>query len=154
MNTNFKTRISLPIQRNRGLIQLIKYSIFGSFSAIAFYGTLFLLRLSFPSFIDEGLEQNVLSYHVNIFNALAFIPSCLVAYYTNRRFVFNTGRHTISKEFTLFMIVTALSFVAGVVGSRIVVEQFNLPGIAGSLGFGISSALINFLCRKFLIFNG
>lgn len=113
------------------------------------------LNLGFPSFVDKStLSKETLAFNTNVFNTIAFIPSTLVAYFTNRFLVFTPGKHGIWVEFGIFALISAISYVGGSMASDWIVKSFSVPGYIGSLGFMVSSAMVNFICRKFIIFKG
>ncbi|MEM0897970.1 MAG: GtrA family protein [Verrucomicrobiota bacterium] len=97
---------------------------------------------------DEIRERN------NIYaNAIAFIPSNFVAYFLNVAWVFEGGRHNRWKEFGLFTLISAISFFAGLFGGpKLIIGIFGLSTHLSQLSFMVTSALVNFVCRKFLIF--
>lgn len=118
-------------------------------------GILFGLNLGFPSYVDKDvLSAETLSFNTNVFNTIAFIPSTLVAYFTNRFLVFTPGKHGIWVEFGIFALIATISYMGGTVASAWIVKSFSVPGYVGSLGFMVSSAMVNFICRKFIIFKG
>ena len=78
-----------------------------------------------------------------------------IAFKLNVNFVFNRGRHSKTKEVILFFTVSGISFFSGLLSIPLV---FNLidsnKGIEhfANGAFIISSALVNFVCRKYIIF--
>lgn len=155
MNTHFSLKTFLQKENSSTLVQVIKYGFCGGLSAAVMFGIVFLLNFFFPDFVSRELNtEEVVSYHTNIFNTLGFIPSSIVAYLTNRAFVFTPGKHSIGKEFGIFSIVALAGFLGGIWGSDWVIRTFNTPSIVGTVAFGVTSAMVNFVCRKFIIFKG
>lgn len=116
--------------------------------------TIVVLNLIFPEYVDaEFHAAETLARHTNQFNTAGFIPSTLLAYFTNRLLVFSPGRHRASVEFAIFCVISVLSYIGGMCGSDWLIKTFNMPSFIGSVGFGVSSALVNFVCRKFFIFK-
>jgi putative flippase GtrA len=89
--------------------------------------------------------------HALISNLFAFPPAATVNYFFNIAFVFTTGRHSRLREFALFILVSLLSFAAGLFCGPFLISRGLDPWLAQG-GLMVSSALVNFLCRKFLVF--
>ncbi len=100
-----------------------------------------------PSLSDEIQERNAI-----ISNLLAFPFSNLAAYLLNIWFVFTPGRHSKWVEFLLFTGISLASFSAGLLGGPVLISAGLNPWFA-QLGFMITSALVNYACRKFLVFK-
>ena len=72
----------------------------------------------------------------------------------NRLFVFKPGRHHIVIEFLLFLAVSAISMTVGTTLMGVLIKHF---GVQTTYAFGanvLSSLLINYVMRKFLVFKG
>lgn len=154
VNTSFKI-MTIFLDRNAPTwVQILKYTFFGFVSAFVMFGIILVLNLIFPSYVDcEIWDRETLALHTNIFNTLGFVPSCLVSYYTNKLFVFAPGKHNAWLEFFMFAAICAVSYVGGSMGSSWVVQSFHAPSLVGNIAFGFSSAVINYVCRKFFIFK-
>lgn len=134
--------------------QFCKYVLCGGLSAAVMIGVIAYVTLNYPDFVDrEKLSTAQLVKNTNIVNTLAFIPSCLIAYFTNRAFVFSSGRHPVWIEFLSFIAITTLSYICGLLGTAFVLRSFEVSSLVGNLAFGIPSALVNFVCRKLFIFK-
>jgi putative flippase GtrA len=145
-----------------GLIQFVKYGICGIASTIVVLGLWKLLgstilpcftgmELADGSLIDEATRKrnNILV------NLIAFMPANFVAFFLNVLWVFEPGRHSKLKEFSLFTLISGFSFGAGVIGGpELLIGVFGLPSIVSQLGLVVTSALVNFVCRKMFIFKG
>ena len=117
-------------------------------------GIILYVNFAHPDFVDHHkLSTQELVKNTNIVNTIAFIPCCLVAYFTNRAFVFNAGRHPAWFEFMSFVMITTLSYICGLMGTAYVLKTFEVSSLVGNLAFGIPSALVNFVCRKLFIFK-
>lgn len=155
MNTNFSLGNFLKSRPKHPLQQFVKYAVCGGFCTALWVFIIFVLRLVFPDFIDSALlTPKELAWNTNVFNTAAFIPCTLVAYYLNRALVFEPGRHRPMIEFGVFLLVSLISYVGGVWGTKWAVQDMGLPSYIGNASFAISSALINFVFRKFIIFKG
>ncbi len=100
--------------------------------------------------VDEALRARYAVFS----NATAFMLSNTVCYIINRLFVFKPGRHHIFIEFLLFFAVSAVSVGIGTVLMGILIKEF---GIQTTYAFGaniLSSLAINYMMRKFFVFDG
>lgn len=149
------------------LVQFIKYAIVGGFATAVHIITFFLagwflfpcvaqddivvrlLRLKAPR-IDESRRAANAVYS----NCAAFLVSNTFCYILNRMFVFHPGRHSMAVEFVLFFAVSGIAIAIGTAVMRWLIARFRMQT---SIAFGanmISSLLLNYVLRKFLIFNG
>jgi putative flippase GtrA len=78
----------------------------------------------------------------------------VVAYFLNIAFVFTPGRHSKWVEMVLFWIISAIGFFPGAIVVHWLAEGLGLSSTISQLGFVFTSVLVNFLCRKFVIFKG
>jgi len=133
--------------------QFTKYLIIGFTAVLIFYATYGMFRLLVEiilpgSFTNQRLSWNLLS----IF--LAFLPTNLFTYHTNRRWVFLDGKYSQRKEFILFTTGAAISFficqfvVFGLIHYTIVND------FVVTFSVILVSTGINFLFRKFFVFHG
>lgn len=87
-------------------------------------------------------------------NIIAYFTSNTVCYILNRMFVFQPGAHSLWVEAFLFFAVSALSTLIGTTIQTILIKKMSMQT---TLAFGanlISSLAINYVMRKFFIFNG
>ena len=85
-------------------------------------------------------------------NLIAFIFSNIVAYSSNLLIVFQGGRHSRVKEFLMFSSISFIAMIpALVLGSLAILKGIETPW--AQLIFVITSAMVNYLCRKFLVFK-
>jgi putative flippase GtrA len=85
---------------------------------------------------------------------ISFVFSNLTAYLANIYFVFQPGRHQRHVEIALFYIVSIVAMVAGTGLGWMLIEFFRVETTFSRVGDMIAAVLINFFCRKFLIFRG
>lgn len=165
VNTNFSLKEFLLSRPTNPWAQFLKYGLCGGIASVVMFSILLGLNVFFPEFVNPEVHSTEqLARNTNLFATIAFIPSSIVTYLMNRFFVFTPGRHRLSIEFTIFTLVSIASFVGGVIGSNWVVYNFsiafNILGATitqsqiGNVAFAFSSALVNFICRKFFIFKG
>lgn len=142
------------------LIQFGKYGLCGVAAAITHNGILTLLSIYvFPAgqgMIVDGqvLSEAVRADHLVINNAISWPFGTLVAYWLNILFVFTPGRHSKMAELLMFWTASAIGFFPGGFVAHWLAASFHLPSLVAQLGFVFTSVLVNFVCRKFIIFKG
>jgi len=99
------------------------------------------------------LGDNLRAKNNVIANILAFPLSNLVAYGLNILFVFESGRHSRIKEFFMFTGVSFFSFMVGLLGGPFLISYFGIATALSQIGLVVTSTMVNFVCRKFLIFK-
>lgn len=134
-------------------IQFGKYGLCGVLSVVTFAIIVALGQIYFAEKFSLDLSPGMRSRNIALLHFLAFLPSNFTAYYLNRLFVFTPGRHNPLKEIGLFTLISFISFSVGEMIPLWLVSQYNIPNAAAHGSFIISSALINFVARKFLIFE-
>jgi putative flippase GtrA len=140
------------------IVQFFKYGLCGFIAFITHNGVAFWLsRTVFPAMPSlpaaAGLTQDALGDNQAYANWAALAVSNIVAYVTNVLWVFTGGRHHRVIEFVIFTAINVVSGAAGI---------FAGPMLRGVLGTSwwiaqatliVTSALVNFVCRKFLVFK-
>ncbi|MGE9266781.1 MAG: GtrA family protein [Verrucomicrobiales bacterium] len=135
------------------LIQFGKYGLCGVLSVVIFALVVTLGQLILPEKFALSLASAERSRNIALLHFLAFLPSNFTAYYLNRLLVFTPGRHRPLKEISLFTLISFISFSLGELLPLWLVSQFNVPNLVAHGSFIVSSALINFIARKFLVFE-
>lgn len=135
------------------VIQFIKYGICGVSAVIAHNAIVYLVGIWIPFSESSGLSNAERSNNQIIANLIAFPFGNAVAYVTNALWVFTGGRHSRFREFTYFTIISLVSFLAGLLGGPLLVRYFNMSEHLAQAGFVLTSALVNFVCRKFFVFQ-
>ena len=132
-------------------LQFLTYSIFGAIAT----SILFLVYVTFeifaPGYISSDLPTQERQTNLRVVMFIAFIPSNLFSYFTNRMFVFTPGRHSRAMELLIFTSISAISFTGGEIGKTYMV-LLGHPNWLAAFMFALCSALVNFATRKFLIF--
>lgn len=108
-----------------------------------------LLGLSVPA-VSEGAR----AWNAGFCNGIAFLFSNLFCYLLNRLFVFKPGRHPWALELLFFLAVSAVSLIIGTTVQTFLISH---QGVQTTIAFGanlVSSLLINYAMRKFVIFKG
>lgn len=149
------------------LVQFIKYSIAGAI-ATAVHVSLFyfcavkilpalnqhdalagLLHLSVATVSDAIRARNSI-----IDNVTAFMFSNLTAYLINIVWVFESGRHNRVVEIGFFYLVSGISTFIGSALMGFLIGRFGVTTTVAFSANVVTSLLINFVLRKFLIFKG
>ena len=151
-------------------IQFVKYGIAGGIATVTHIVAFFALSLwVFPAMLpDTGvdailvrwlnvempiLDEAVRQRHFMINNGLAFLLSNLVAYLINFHWVFHPGRHRRHVEIALFLVVSAVSLVIGVQIGVLIIRFLGATTTLSQLGNIVAAVLINYVCRKYIIFK-
>lgn len=135
------------------LLQFVKYGICGV-GAFATHQVIWLALAvwAFPA-IDSSLPDATRAWNSTVCNSIAVIFSTLVAYVTNVLWVFKSGRHSRLVEIGSFFGIGIVSFGGGLLAGPWLIQAFGLNTLVAQLSMAVTSVLINFVCRKFLIFK-
>lgn len=137
-----------------GIMQFGKYGVCGVLSVVVLTIAWLFFSKWFPSELSSGLSDSVRAKNTLIANLLAFPISNIFAYITNVLFVFESGRHSRWMEFVMFSSVSLFSFLVGLLCGPLLIQMFGIPSWLSQIGLVVTSALVNFACRKFFIFKG
>lgn len=135
------------------LIQFIKYVVcgFGAF----FFSQIIWLALSiwvWPS-LSSDIPQDVRALNSAYSNTVAFIFGNFFAYYTNSKWVFTPGRHGRLVEFLLFTAISSVSFFVGLMAGPYLIHRYGISTLLAQLFNQVTSVMVNFICRKFVVFK-
>ena len=140
--------------------QFVKYGLSGVVAVIAhmavFYAlanTSILPAMDHSLVNGETISDALRARNGVINNSIAWIFANCVAYYLNVLWVFTPGRHNRWIEFGLFSLVALVGFVGGILGGPLLIRLWGINTHLSQLLFVITSACVNFLCRKFFIFE-
>lgn len=155
------------LEKSHPGIQFLKYSMCGGMALATDMVVFFLVAwLVFPALTESDLFVRLFHMHVEaipedvrivnfrIGNVIAFMVSNFVAYILNILFVFKAGKHSRWKELGLFYLVSAISVAIGVEFGAMLIRSFGLSTTFSYVAKAISTTLINFAARKFIIFHG
>ncbi|MAS92947.1 MAG: hypothetical protein CMO55_07085 [Verrucomicrobiales bacterium] len=135
--------------------QFAKYGLCGVATTVLHLGIFTLLSHTvFPAhdyLAEGGLADSLKERNAILSNLIAFPLSNIFAYYLNTWFVFTPGRHSWWREFLLFTIISFVSFGAGLLSGPILISRGLNPWFA-QVALMVTSAIVNFVCRKFLVF--
>lgn len=154
------------LEKNHSGIQFIKYSLCGGVALASDMVVAFLVAwLWLPALKETELLVRLFSMQIEpiseearcvnfIIGAMvAFAVSNTVAYILNVRFVFEAGRHSRWKEIGLFYLVSGISVGIGIAIGASLISWFGLSYAFSFVAKAVSTTLINFVARKFIIFR-
>lgn len=136
------------------LIQFIKYAVCGVI-ALSTHTLLFALLIKFfyPELADTSRDPWQRALDSFEPTAIIFMLVNVLVYWLNTRWVFTQGKHSMLVEFLLFTVVNMPGALAGSLGQAALIRYFNWHPLLAMLGFVVPNVLINYLCRKFVIFK-
>lgn len=149
------------------VIQFMKYGIAGVTASAVDIGIFYFL--SFTVFkalgaddilvqllgIDvEPISLDLRSKNFVINSIIAFLFSNFTAYIINIYWVFEPGRHKRHVEIALFYLASIVAITLGTFTGWVLIEYFALDTTYSFIAKAIAALLVNFACRKFLIFKG
>ncbi len=148
-------------------IQFVKYAMAGGVATATDMVIFFILAFSlFPALTEAellvqlfGVEvpeiaESVRERNFIINSVLAFLVANLVAYVINVLWVFEPGRHKRHVELILFYVVSTGSVFMGTLLGWAMIRFFGTTTEVSYLGKVIAAVLINFVCRKYIVFKG
>ena len=132
-------------------LQFLKYSLAGAIASGTYLACFALLN---ETVLPAGIEQMGSSRGWNFFfsSTVAFSAATIVAYIINQAWVFQPGRHSRAKEFTLFYLIASVAFLAGTPLGSVVVAYFSVNEYAVFILVVGLSAMVNFVGRKYWVF--
>jgi putative flippase GtrA len=135
-------------------IQFVKYGICGVGALIIHTGVyLALIYFVWPELNDPKMDDWLRAKSTFAPTAIAFLFSNAFVYWLNMKWVFTPGRHQPVKEFLLFTAVNLPGALMGTLAQGALVYFLHWPKWAALAGFILPNVLINFICRKFFIFQ-
>lgn len=135
------------------LIQFGKYGVCGVLSVVVLALMIWAGESLFPEYFSEDLPDDARAKNNIVLHLVAFIPSNFTAYFLNRWLVFTPGRHSFAREMVLFSIISVTSFGAGEFLQYYLVITYGTKQSIAHASFVVTSALVNFACRKFIVFE-
>lgn len=146
--------------------QFIKYAVAGGVATGVHVGIFYVLSIAVLSALRpddpvarflglriEPFAETIRVVNATINNWLAFLVANLIAYLLNIAMVFRAGRHARWLEILMFYGVSAISVFFGTALMGLLIQRF---GIHTTPAFGaniLTSLMLNFLVRKYLIFH-
>jgi len=150
------------------LAQFIKYGVAGGIATMVHIVVFHLAAVYlFPALQPEDWIVQFLNLSINnelndavraknsmIDNGIAFMISNFVCYLMNVAWVFKAGRHHWIVEILLFYAVSGISVALGTILMGWLISHY---GLQTTIAFGanlVTAVLINYVCRKYLVFKG
>ena len=140
-------------------VQFVKYGVSGVLSMAVLLAIVLGLSATVIPALDwstidgEPISDTLRQRNLVINNIIAFPFSNFAAYLLNVWLVFTPGRHSRSRELGIFTLISGISFFAGLFGGPLLIARFGIPTFFAQLSFAVTSALVNFVCRKFIVFK-
>jgi len=157
----------LLLEKSHPGIQFLKYSICGGMALAADMITFFLVAwLLFPALTEndilvrlfnleiESVGAGIRTINFVLGNVIAFMVSNMTAYILNILFVFKAGKHSRGKELGLFYLVSGISVGIGVLVGVVLIQGLGWSTSSSYIAKAVSTTLINYAARKFIIFHG
>ncbi len=138
--------------KSQPFVQFIKYAMAGAVGT----GIHFIIFSTLnETLLPADLSQEGVQRGWNFFWSftIAFGLANIVGYMLNRRWVFQPGRHSPLMEISLFYFFAVAAFLLGTPLGAYLVAKFPLNEYLVYLMVLVSSILINFLGRKFVVFQ-
>ncbi len=134
--------------------QFFKYGVCGVLSTAVLVLVLAMFHWYAPEYMadDPSVSAEVRKSHMRVALFTAFVPSNLFAYFTNRWLVFTPGKFGFWSEMGVFTFISVVSFMGGELGKNWIID-LDYPNWLAAGAFAVSSALVNFVARKFLVFS-
>ena len=123
--------------------EIILYAIFGVLTTLVNIVCFYILT----KFIN--LEEN-------FSNSISIIAAILFAYFTNRKFVFNSTETTAKQkltEFGKFNLGRAFSMIVGLVGFFLMFNKASIDEFISKILISIIVIILNFFISKFFAFK-
>lgn len=150
-----------------GLVQFIKYSLSGGI-ATAVHMIVFHLAAwkIFPALRADdwavslfhltlkSLEEKKRAMNSMIDNGIAFLFSNATAYACNVAWVFEPSGDSRLVEFSKFTLVSAISTSVGTPIMGYLIRRFGMKTTYAFIANLVCALMINYVCRKYWIFNG
>ena len=136
------------------LMQFTKYGVAGVIATATHVAVFYALSHWVLEATDPALGSVERSWRAAVNNTVAFLFSNTVAYLLNAAFVFTRGRHAGRVELMLFFVVSGVSLLLALaVSSGVLIRLFDASTHIAVAANVVTSVMVNFVCRKFLVFQ-
>ncbi|MEO1856133.1 MAG: GtrA family protein [Rubritalea sp.] len=132
--------------------QFFKYGVCGVLSSLVLVMVVAMFHWYAPEYMSDDLLPDERKNHLRVALFTAFVPANLFAYFTNRWLVFSSGKFGFWAEMGVFTFISVISFFGGELGKNWMIDC-GYPNWLAAGAFAVSSALVNFVARKFLVFS-
>jgi putative flippase GtrA len=132
--------------------QFIKYGIVGAVATGAHFVMFVILNETLlPADVGQIGSRRGWNFFWSF--SIAFFIANIVGYVLNRHWVFQPGRHPRLVEFGLFYVVAISAYFLGTPLGAYLVSKYPLNEYIVYVIVAIASVLVNFLGRKFFVFQ-
>ncbi len=151
----------------RGFIQFLKYGVIGAAATgvqvVCFYALAALvlrcltaedLAVRLFNFPIAEISDTARALRFALNTGLAFLIANIFCWVLNRLFVFRSGRHGILMELVLFVGGSALSTGIGTIAGWALIQFVGVATSYSVILQVLSSVILNFVFRKFIVFRG
>lgn len=137
----------------RPIFQIIRYGIVGVSATLLDIAIFAALSQWVLPAIDSDLGDSVRADRSTVNSAIAFFIANVYTYFVNKHCVFVPGRYRPAIEFAIFVGVSAISLLLGLWVMRYLINEHAMATYPAK-GVAIAvSILINYVCRRFLVFK-
>lgn len=139
----------------RVLREFIVYGVCGCCSLVVFIITVSLCQFVMPEHVSETLPDPVRARNLIDFHIIAFFPSNIFAWWTNRTFVFRRTerKHGLKREVSTFFLIATISFLLSLFVPAWLIHSFGISNELATLSLAFLSALWNFILRRLFVFG-
>jgi len=123
--------------------EVITYGIFGVLTTVVNLITFYIMT-------------NILSLEENLSNAIAIVVAILFAYFTNRKWVFNSDAETFKEklnEFGKFILGRAFSMIVELIGFFVMFNILGIQEFVSKIVISVIIIIMNFFISKFFAFK-
>jgi len=148
-------------------VQFVKYGIGGAVATVVdvmvFYACAWKIfpalgegdfMVRFFGIAVSAIPEAIRSRNFVIDSAIAFVFSNLTAYLINIAWVFEPGRHRRHIEIGLFYAVSIVSIATGTGLGWLMIRALGASTTASYIAKMVSAVMINYVCRKYIVFKG
>jgi putative flippase GtrA len=149
------------------VVQFIKYGMAGGLATAVDVVLFYLLAWTvIPALGQDDVVVRLLGIGVKVIDeatrsrnyliikCLTFLFSNLTAYLVNIAWVFKPGRHKLWVEVVLFYAVSIVSFALGTFCGWAMIAVFGFSTTFAYAANLVASVMINYVCRKYIVFKG
>ena len=104
--------------------------------------------------ISFYLLSDILNINWMISNVAAWIISVLFAYFTNKKYVFESKNKNVIKEFTSFVVCRVLSLGIDMAVMKLLIDVLSINKLFSKIVSNVIVVIANYIFSKFLIFKG
>ncbi len=126
--------------------QLIKFGLAGASGAAVEFCLFYWFSHVFPFFKGE--------YGYLLANLVAIVFATIINYIISVKWVFEGGKYSRRKEFAMFMLISLLSLVLNQGLMYVFVSMLALNVMLSKAAAIGLVAIINYISKKYLVFNG